>query len=122
SSSTATGSATGPSRAKPSRHPSGRPRAGGGRSIPGRRCAPASDEEVGEDRHREGGERRSDRARPDLRFREGQTLTHEPDFPLSADEIKFLCWGSDRRNFSEDFSHIQPPADASYPLTNRPNE
>ena len=58
-----------------------------------------SDEEVRKDRHREGGEGRSDRARPDLRFRYGQTLTHDLDFPPLAGEIKFLDRGSDCGNF-----------------------
>jgi hypothetical protein len=57
---------------------------------------------VREDRHREGGKSSSDRSRPDLVFREGQTLTHELDFPPLAGEIKFLQRRSLAPNFASD--------------------
>src|SRR5690606_341380 len=59
--------------------------------------ARGSDEEVSEDRHREGGKCSSDRSRPDLGgVRHGQTLTHGSTFPRG--ERKSSSCGGDRRS------------------------
>src|SRR6266849_2688895 len=67
-----------------------------------------SDEEVRQDRHRQGGKCSGDRSGPDLLIRKRQTLWHGPEIASLAGEIKFLKRRSDRDNFQCNYNVLDP--------------